>query len=138
MLAVACIPGRRAASKDELRPSDHCIFSRWSPVPGGTCSRGSEKGFDGTLTADAKIFINMARLECQSHKLSVEDPVTVEYITRFISSIKQMEHPDSTKRTRQEHNMHGRPTPLGDRRESGNSSKKQNMESDEEIINFLR
>lgn len=36
------------------------------------------------LTADARILINRAQVECQSHKLSVEDPVTLEYITRFV------------------------------------------------------
>ncbi|XP_072460552.1 proteasome subunit alpha-type 8 isoform X3 [Notamacropus eugenii] len=41
------------------------------------------------LTADARIVINQARVECQSHKLTVEDPVTVEYITRFIATLKQ-------------------------------------------------
>jgi len=41
------------------------------------------------LTADARILVNRARNECQSHKLSVEDPVTLEYITRFIASLKQ-------------------------------------------------
>jgi len=42
------------------------------------------------LTADARILVNRARIECQSHKLTVEDPVTVEYITRFIAQLKQV------------------------------------------------
>ncbi|XP_036881331.1 proteasome subunit alpha-type 8 isoform X2 [Manis javanica] len=41
------------------------------------------------LTADATVVINRARVECQSHKLTVEDPVTVECITRFIAMLKQ-------------------------------------------------
>ncbi|XP_064640477.1 proteasome subunit alpha type-7 [Lineus longissimus] len=41
------------------------------------------------LTADARILINRARIECQSHKLTVEDPVTLEYITRYVAQLKQ-------------------------------------------------
>ncbi|XP_015927882.1 proteasome subunit alpha type-7 [Parasteatoda tepidariorum] len=41
------------------------------------------------LTADARILIDRARVECQSHKLTVEDPVTLEYITRHIAQLKQ-------------------------------------------------
>merc|ERR1712071_147754 len=41
------------------------------------------------LTADARQLIDRASIECQSHRLTVEDPVTIEYITRHISQIKQ-------------------------------------------------
>lgn len=43
------------------------------------------------LTADARILINRAQIECQSHKLTVEDPVTLEYITRYVASMYHLE-----------------------------------------------
>ncbi|KAG5518679.1 hypothetical protein PMAC_002648 [Pneumocystis sp. 'macacae'] len=41
------------------------------------------------LNADARILLDKARTEAQSHRLTVEDPVTVEYITKYIAGIKQ-------------------------------------------------
>ena len=41
------------------------------------------------LSADARILITKAQTECQSHKLTVEDPVSTEYIARFLANVQQ-------------------------------------------------
>ena len=42
------------------------------------------------LTADGRILIDKAQVECQSHRLTVEDPVSIEYITKHVAGIQQV------------------------------------------------
>uniref|UniRef100_A0A914DI71 Proteasome subunit alpha type n=1 Tax=Acrobeloides nanus TaxID=290746 RepID=A0A914DI71_9BILA len=41
------------------------------------------------LSADARVLVDFARVECQSFKLTLGDPVTVGYIARYIANVKQ-------------------------------------------------
>ncbi|KAG8034587.1 hypothetical protein G9C98_007663 [Cotesia typhae] len=41
------------------------------------------------LGVEKKVLINRAQIECQSHKLTVEDAVAIEYITRHVAGLKQ-------------------------------------------------
>ena len=37
------------------------------------------------LTADARVLVNKARIEAQSYRLTLDEQVTVEYLTKYIA-----------------------------------------------------
>ncbi|KAK0364663.1 Proteasome subunit alpha type-4 [Friedmanniomyces endolithicus] len=41
------------------------------------------------LNADARILVDKARLEAQSHRLTVEDPASIEYVTKYVAGVQQ-------------------------------------------------
>lgn len=41
------------------------------------------------LSADSRILVDKARVEAQSHKLTLEDPVSVDYLTRYVAGVQQ-------------------------------------------------
>jgi 20S proteasome subunit alpha 4 len=40
------------------------------------------------LHADARVLVQRAQIECQSHRLTYEDPITIERIARYIATLQ--------------------------------------------------
>lgn len=41
------------------------------------------------LSADARILVDKARVEAQSHRLTLEDAVSIEYLTKYVAGVQQ-------------------------------------------------
>lgn len=41
------------------------------------------------LNADARILVDKARVEAQSHRLTLEDPVSIDYLTKYVAGVQQ-------------------------------------------------
>lgn len=41
------------------------------------------------LTADARVLINRARVEAQSHRLTLDEQITVDYLTKYVAGVQQ-------------------------------------------------
>lgn len=41
------------------------------------------------MNADARILVDKARVEAQSHRLTLEDSVTIEYLTKYVAGVQQ-------------------------------------------------
>ncbi|KAI5630837.1 proteasome subunit domain-containing protein [Phthorimaea operculella] len=75
------------------------IASEKKPLPFLSVTRTEKKiaaldnhvamGYAG-LRADARVLFNRAQVECRCYHLSVDEPVSVEYIARYIAQVKQL------------------------------------------------
>lgn len=41
------------------------------------------------LTADARVLVNRARIEAQSHRLTLDEPIGVDQLTRYVAGVQQ-------------------------------------------------
>lgn len=41
------------------------------------------------LNADARILVDKARVEAQSHRLTLEDSVSIDYLTKYVAGVQQ-------------------------------------------------
>lgn len=41
------------------------------------------------LTADARVLVNRARIEAQSYRLTLDEPISIDYLTKYIAGVQQ-------------------------------------------------
>lgn len=87
MLAMGLLKFAHCQQKRVKSTSALSVNFNSPPLPSAS-GNVSQKLTPG-LTADGRILIDKARVECQSHRLTVEDPTTVEYITKYVAGVQQ-------------------------------------------------
>lgn len=73
-----------------LRKKNHFKITRSRTTPSKICKIDHHilLAFAG-LNADSRILIDKARVEAQSHRLNLEDAVSVEYLTKYVAGVQQ-------------------------------------------------
>ncbi|XP_045505287.1 proteasome subunit alpha type-7-1-like [Colias croceus] len=90
---------RRGSAVVGVRGSNSIVIAvEKKVVPELQCDRTEKKivmlddhvvlGFAG-VRADARVLVSRAQIECQAYRLTVEDAVTIEYISRYLAGLMQ-------------------------------------------------
>jgi len=85
ILGISCSDGAILGSEENLEPLEEAEYS-WKLFRVDDHIGAAIVG----LSSDARILIDQARLYAQSNKLTYDEPIDVEVVTKRISDIKQM------------------------------------------------
>ncbi|KAG6055332.1 hypothetical protein E4U17_003052 [Claviceps sp. LM77 group G4] len=80
------LPLMRLRATTRIMPRLREISNRLR-IPKATSTKSKAMAF-ADLNADARILVHKARIEAQSHRLSVEDPVTIDYINKCVADVQ--------------------------------------------------